>query len=92
MGRLQYVPISHCNTTLNQVSVNIHRVPLTHTNPLTHPHTHTHTHTVEPPQVASVFSLDAMTGVLLIQAQGPGLEPSGVQNGRLEVSSKLELY
>ncbi len=59
---------------------NIHRVPSP---------THTHTHTVEPPQVASIFSLDAMTGVLLIHAQGSGLQPSGVQNGRLEVSSKI---
>lgn len=56
-------------------------------------HTHTHMHTVvEPPQVAGIFSLNPSTGVLLIQGQGPNLEPSGVENGILEVWLYASLY
>lgn len=39
--------------------------------------------------MAGIFSLDPRTGVLQIQGQGPGLEPSGVQNGQLEVQNNL---
>ena len=46
---------------------------------------HLCTRAVEPPQVADVFSIDASKGVLIIRAQGEGLEPNGIQGGSIRV-------
>jgi len=41
---------------------------------------------VVPAGLTEVFTLDPMTGVLTIRAQGQGLEPAGLEDGLLIVS------
>lgn len=86
MERLPFVQTNHLFIALTQVSelhfniINAHSIIL-----LNIVHKLSTTYAVEPSQVASIFSLDRVTGTLTITARGPGLEPSGVDSGRIEV-------